>query len=119
MYASHQASSSEPAGTVGAEKLTALFAAKTKGQVSGDIEKLLAAGAKKPVASAPHTPTPHAKRAPAEKASEKQVALVMRLVRRGDWFDKFDGLRQPTESEVRSMSKAKVSRLINELTSDY
>src|SRR5690606_33835950 len=73
----HLACQFEAYGPAEVDRIVAM--SRTKGQASETIEKLIAAGAKKPAKPATR-PT-------SSKATEKQVAFALSLIRRVHWHD--------------------------------
>lgn len=85
----------------------------TKGTASDAIDKLIAAGGRKP--------TPPRKASTSGrpgKATDRQVTYALTLLRRVNWHDSDwgqDGSSAPTEAELRRMSRQDISALIEDL----
>lgn len=63
-------------------------------------------------APAPKTP----KASDGQKATAKQVNYAMRLINQGAWFDgPGDGAPAPTEEQLREMTRAEISKLIDDM----
>lgn len=104
----HLAGQFEAYGPAQVDQIVAM--SSTKAKASETIEKLLAAGATKPAKPATQRPTN-------SKATDKQVAYAMSLLRRVHWHDTDLGQAgpAPTAQDLRRMTRREISALIDDL----
>lgn len=106
----HLARQFEAYGPAEVDRIVAM--SRTKGQASETIEKLIAAGARKP-----EKPAARPASGKAAKATERQVAYALSLIRRVHWHDTDLGQAgpAPTAQDLRRMSRREISALIDDL----
>lgn len=104
----HLASQFDAYGPQQVDQIVAM--SSTKAKASETIEKLLAAGATKPAKPATQRPT-------SSKATDKQVAYALSLLRRVHWHDTDLGQAGPahTSQDLRRMTRREISALIDDL----
>lgn len=103
----HLAAQFDAYGPAQVDQIVAM--ASTKSKASEIIEKLIAAGATKPAKPATR-PT-------SSKATDKQVAFALSLLRRVHWHDTDLGQAgpAPTVQDLRRMTRREISALIDDL----
>lgn len=91
--------------------------AATKGDASNCIERLLAAGGTKPAPARKAPAARPAARPTNNRASRKQVDLIMRLISQSAWHDSDagQGFDAPSRSQVERMTSRDASALIDDL----